>query len=721
MKAEPFRARRHIVGRERGDWPPVQSLGYGLLVAMLALGLGTAPLDAQTSPPKTSAPASGAASAPGKLAAPAPKPAAPEVKPAPLAKPAAPPTVGDGLIYPVGKIVLVYGRDPNAWAPSSGLPTPKVLMALKVTLGKVGDAYVALRQGASPVTMTLEELSKAPVKQMYSSAIRSVNEQIVAEFNRRNLIAVYVAPSEKEIEQDKGRDLRPAGQTDLTLNIWIGVVTKVRTLLAGERIMEVDPNRPRGGCANFVDKVLLQRIPETERIDNPIMNRVRDNSPIQPAGAGLKQRTDLLRKDLLDEYVAFLNRHPGRRVDVSLSADANQPGVVMDYLVTENKPWLAYFQVSNTGSTHTGAWRERFGITHNQVSNNDDVASVDYTTSGFEESYSVMASYEAPFPKMQKLRWKVFWNYSQFFASDLGQAAQAFTGHEWALGGDVIWNFFQKRDLFLDLIGGARWRHIYVNNQTVDVFGEEDFFLPHVGIRAERNTERSSTYALVDFEWNCSGLAGTSTDQTDKLGRLDTDSHWSVLHWDLEHSFFLDPYLYGKEWEDIKSPKATLAHELGLSFRGQRSLGHRLIPQAEDILGGLYTVRGYPESIVAGDTVLLASAEYRYHVPRALKVRPDPSEVLFGKPFRGSPQFAYGRADWDLILRGFFDIGRSLNDERLTIEDDQTLMSVGLGIELQLRQNVSIRLDWGVPLTEVKNGGVDPGDGRLHFVTTISY
>ena len=42
--------------------------------------------------------------------------------------------------------------------------------------------------------------------------------------------------------------------------------------------------------------------------------------------------------------------------------------------------------------------------------------------------------------------------------------------------------------------------------------------------------------------------------------------------------------------------------EVALSVRGQYSFDDRLIPQNEDVAGGLYSVRGYEESETAGDT-----------------------------------------------------------------------------------------------------------------------
>ncbi|MCH7572841.1 MAG: hypothetical protein IH891_08000 [Planctomycetes bacterium] len=144
------------------------------------------------------------------------------------------------------------------------------------------------------------------------------------------------------------------------------------------------------------------------------------------------------------------------------------------------------------------------------------------------------------------------------------------------------------------------------------------------------------------------------------------------------------------------------------------------MPQAEAVAGGLYTVRGYPESAVAGDDIIIARFEYRYHVPRAFDIDPEPEE-LFGEPFRSAPQYVYGRPDWDLILKGFFDVARvSLND-RLSFEKNETLIGVGVGAEFIFKRNFNVRLDWGFALEDVTTASVNSGSNRLHVLATILF
>jgi hemolysin activation/secretion protein len=194
-----------------------------------------------------------------------------------------------------------------------------------------------------------------------------------------------------------------------------------------------------------------------------------------------------------------------------------------------------------------------------------------------------------------------------------------------------------------------------------------------------------------------------------------------VFQGGIAQSVYLEPLFNYKKWSDPTNAKdATLAHELFGSFRGQYAFGSRLIPQAEQVLGGLYTVRGYPESIANGDSMFVGTVEYRYHVPRDFSIEPEPRKFM-GQDFRWAPQYVYGRPDWDLILRAFFDGGRTYNSNRQSFESDDTLLGTGIGVEFVFRRNLDVRLDWGIALKDVPAANVDAGDNRLHFVLTVLF
>lgn len=669
------------VGRQSGVFGALKPVGPGLLVALAGLALAL--------------PASGQAV--GDSTGRAVQPKKPEFAPPLPNVTAAQGSKATGVdserpSYPVSGFNLRYATE------QPQLPGLDDLVKTEVVLGRVQGGYVAPGSGTQDVKITLEEIGLKPPERFSSKALFAVAQAVLQQMNRKGVVGVTVAPSESEFtpategDPEWGKDLRPANRRAVTLVVRTAVVTEIRTIAFGDRIKYED------------------------RINSKVHERIRKNSPVVNFDPDDARRKDLLRKDLLDNYVFRLNRHPGRRVDLAIAA-AEQPGAIaLDYLVNENKPWLIYGQASNTGTASTGDWRGRFGFVNNQITNADDILSLDFVTAG-SDSNAFVGSYDRPLWG-DWLRGKVFGSWNKYTASDVGFANESFTGEGFTFGGELSANVFQYRELFIDVFSGVRFENVTVNNAAVGVSGDEDFFLPTFGARLERNSDTASTNVQLSFEFNAADVAGTSDDRLQNLGRLDPTKEWYVFQWDATHSFYLEPLLIPSRWNDTgPEGSPTLAHELALSFRGQYAFTNRLVPTAQQVVGGLFTVRGYPESVVAGDTVLIGSAEYRFHLPQALRFDPNPGQ-LFGAPFRWKPQQPYGRADWDLVLKGFIDAGRSINSDRQTFETDETLVGAGVGVEFAFKRNLTVRVDWGFALDEI-DGRVDSGDNRVHFLATL--
>ncbi len=572
-------------------------------------------------------------------------------------------------------------------------PALQNLLVLPIELGRAGDVFVAPAAAVPPVTITLAGLRGGPVENYDGSAIQAILETLRDELIRLDLLGVYVAPDPQDIDTD-GVDLRPPHRTTLRLLISTAIVTDLRTLASGRR---VDPD---------------------DRVNNPLHQWIRDASPIQPGADDPATRRDLLRRDSLDEFMFYLSRHPGRRVSVAVSQADVPGGVTLDYLVGENRPWSVYAQTSNTGTSQTDTIRQRFGFIHNQLTNNDDVFLLDYTTS-FDAVNALTTSYAAPIADSERLRWGVYGNWNEFTAREVGVFLDLFKGRSWAFGGEVVYNFYQRRNLFLDLLVGFQFKNIRVDNRVTATKGDEDFFLPRIGVQLDHRGDWYRNAGIVVAEWNMGGTLDAT--QLSNLGRLNPDTNFGLLRWDLGTEVYIEPLLNRAAWDDPSTPSSsTLAHELAVGFRGQWAAGNRLVPQFEQVIGGLYTVRGYDQSILAGDSVLVLNAEYRFHLPRALGLQPVPSE-LFGEPFRFVPQTVYGRPDWDLILRGFFDVGRTFISRKLPVESEATLMGTGIGIELQLKNNLDVRIDWGIALRDVPSRGVRAGSSQVYFVFSLAF
>ena len=181
--------------------------------------------------------------------------------------------------------------------------------------------------------------------------------------------------------------------------------------------------------------------------------------------------------------------------------------------------------------------------------------------------------------------------------------------------------------------------------------------------------------------------------------------------------------------QDLEQPS-----EVALGLRGQYAFDYRLIPQLSQVVGGLYSVRGYQQSEAVGDSVIVSSLEYRFHLPRALPIMREPLAIPLLGDFRAAPQQVYGRPDWDLTFRAFVDVGRAIRNANGIapgdFEDDDTLIGVGVGAEFQFRSNLRARVDWATPLTTTSRNR-DPNDpnhsvrfgdnSEVHLLFSILY
>lgn len=600
--------------------------------------------------------------------------------------------------YRVSRFLLEYEID-NPEHPPVG-----ELIELPVVVGVLSDGgYTYPRAGVPVARIRVGDFFGDQGAVFYPAGIRAVTEALANELkNNRKIMGVFVFPNFDDIDGNSGEDKRK-DRLQLRLRMYTANVSEPPQVIHGQ-----DPD------------------PQGTRLE--MLERIRFRSPVN---AG-----NVMRQDLLDDYILRLNRHPGRRIDAALAPSAERPGEVqLQYLVAEAKPWSIYANVSNTGTKATDEWRERFGFTHNQLTGVDDILQLDFVTASFSGTNALLASYERPLFD-ETIRGRVYGSWSQFDASQFAVTNASFTGELWTVGVEGVGTIAQDRELFLDLVGGVRVDSVEVNNELVFQEGREQFLVPYIGLRAERNRDDSMTTAGVTLEIQEGSLSGVDENELANLGRLLPDEDWTILKYDLAHSFYIEPLIHARGFQekDDAIRGSTLAHEIFLSVRGQYAFGNRLISSSQGVAGGFYTVRGYEEALTAGDSTFIGTLEYRFHLPRTLMTVDkdgnaayyDPTKTqIFGEPFRYGPARAWDRTDWDLIFRGFVDVGRTLNSDRQVFEKDQTLLGAGVGAEFQFKNNFQLRLDWGFALEDINDafGQVieEAGESRIHFSATILY
>ncbi len=617
-------------------------------------------------------------------------------------------TQTDGPRYWVGRVVVGYANEHPLQPPID------LVRDAPYALGRASDGYVGARRGGNNVWFQLSELGAADAVPVYATGLQDLCEQVVATLGERGLIGVYVAPPPNEIDPDTGADLRPDGSTELHLVVHTGRVQGVRTF-AAPAVPGVAP------------------IPQEISDDH---EEIAARSPLQPVGAG-----DPLNKNQLDAYLAGLNRLPGRMVDAVVTPTLT-PGVVnLDYMVAEDRPWTIASDFSNTGTETTGDNRQHFGYANYQLTGHDDVLLLDYVTSNFSDQMNaVSASYETRAPYVDRLRARFGGGWSTYASDQFGfdtvvvsgsdpnstkivHDEANFTGTQWELNGGVVASLVQQPGFFIDGDLGARFMHIEVVN--LDEFKDTmPFVVPELGFTLENAGDISRTRGRLAFQQNVPALAGTNaSDMADfsNVSRANLDDNWRALMLDFAGSLYLQPLFHGTRFFGPRPLRPReMAHEVAWRVGGQWSLGTRVIPQAEGVLGGFSTVRGYPQSIVSGDSFANASLEYRYHVPLGLRAV-TPWQVPWLGDFRPAPDRSYRMPDWDLVLVAFGDWGQVWNTDAVPGETNDTLFGAGLGFEIVVRRNFAVRLDYGWAVLGVPSAQVDAGDGEVHFSALMRY
>ena len=558
------------------------------------------------------------------------------------------------------------------------LPSPEQLMQTRVNLYKSGSTFSGSpSSNGVEVNMTLAELEGSNGS-ITSSARVAIQTAIVSVINKAGVGGVAC--------------LIKAAQTEggvNTIKVVAAQIGSVRTIATGDR----------GG-------------EKSQSTNDQNQATVKGESPISDG--------DLLETEVLEEYLFSLNRFPGRTVSAAVTSEPSSAQVVLDYFVQEEKIFDVYGSVSNTGTKETSLWQQRIGILATQLSNNDDILAIEYQTASFTDNQSVNGYYDARVGTMKNLRWRVTGQWSQYQSSDVGLAGEDFMGNTWGVQADLIWNFYQKGNFFLDFDGSARIWNSQVTNELLVTDASATFLTVSGTIDALALGDTGALQGSIGVAYT-----GTNANQEtlDDLGRTNTSESWITLNGSVYGSFYLDPFLnssWGRKTNRFMKP---MAHEIFGSVRGQYAFDNRLTPIAQYTMGGLYTVRGFEQSITAGDSALVGTLEYRLHIPQLFAPSaPTGSFPLLNRPFRWVTDSANNAGpDWDFVLSAFLDGGTVSNSDAFPFEVNTSMYSAGVGLDLTVLENFALSVDLGFALNSIEELDVQSGSSQLWFTASIVY
>ena len=380
--------------------------------------------------------------------------------------------------------------------------------------------------------------------------------------------------------------------------------------------------------------------------------------------------------DTLLGDVAWLDQNPFRHVDLDY-AKGQQPGETDAILrVADVRPMRVYTGYDDTGNQETGLGRVFAGFNLGNLWGADNEFSYQYTRSteaGQLEADS--ASYTLPLPWRNTV--SVFGSWARAESATSGLFGE--TGTTWQVGLrytiplPVLPGYTQSLEFGTDY----KW----INNNLA--FGGTQVFASPANIAqglvtysGVKSDAQGSTRGSVSAYYSPGGIGGSNNDEDFMVQRAGATANYGYIR----ASFSRLQRVFG----DFTAAFSVL---------GQWSSA-RLLPIEQFGLGGEDSVRGYDDRIVNGDDGISAQLELRTPSRHLLDGIPDQTQALV-----------------------FVDAGRDWQHDLQLGGTENTLVSAGPGLRVQIGSHGTIKADYGWQLARLAG----TSGGRIQLSAVLSF
>jgi hemolysin activation/secretion protein len=370
----------------------------------------------------------------------------------------------------------------------------------------------------------------------------------------------------------------------------------------------------------------------------------------------------------LNKDLNWLNNNPFREVNAAFRPSTNLGITDIELQVADRFPVRPYVGYENSGTIPTGEDRLLVGLNWGNVFGLDHQLNYQYATdTSFELVQAHSASYIAPLPWHNTLT--VFGSYVNAKA-DFGAAGTTADGTSWQT----------SMRYGVPLPESKTYRH--------EISAGFDFKRSDNNLLAGGDTVLQNTDTdIAQFVLSYSGLLSDPWGRTTfGIELYYSPGNWTTFNNDTDfNSLRVDAkanYMYGR----LNLERLTrLPYNFSWVLRGwAQSASDRLLPSEELGVGGFSTVRGYDERVALGDKGWILDNE--------LRTPPLVPASWVGLPWRDELQFL-----------AFLDYGavRIVNLQPADGNDPESnLCSVGLGLRYTVGRNLSVRFDYGFPLSD---------------------
>ncbi|MCH1420814.1 MAG: hypothetical protein L7W40_10975 [Akkermansiaceae bacterium] len=436
-------------------------------------------------------------------------------------------------------------------------------------------------------------------------------------------------------------------------------------------------------------KITQIRIIGTEQSDEISPAQKSRILSLAPIGVG-----DTISAKVLDGTVGLINRFSRQQIRPVLVPEVGD--LVLEYRVKQLDDSMGTLAIDDYGADRLG--RERFTLDYTNWNSftNDDKFHIKVLSTLEGNSNYFGADYMVPLDDNASSRLSFNAAYSNFVAEDVGLVGATeidFEGKSFNAGVSwekTVWNDAGR---YLDTIIGVRYLDVTQDQTSVGVpEAKTGFLLPSAGIRYSKTSPNGSLIMGGRVEMNLSSLADTAEGaELDQQGRLFAEDSF------ITGSIYT---AYRRYLDNILTENNGRKHELSAFLTVNTSFGNRVPPSFLNVAGGFQTVRGYPLGIASGDSSFLVKLDYKYHF--------DTFDVGGGL---------------DVSAALFSDFATVKNEDALFFERDETLWSVGVGLDATINKDLRATAGYGVVLRENESPvqDVEAGDGEFYFQVGYSF
>ena len=388
-----------------------------------------------------------------------------------------------------------------------------------------------------------------------------------------------------------------------------------------------------------------------------------------------------------------------------------------DFIFDQQEEWLFSIELNNAGDD--GAeYRQLLSLSKIQLFSTEDMLLVDVETDSLEHYRSLswfydtggvfeLGFFDSESMGLVAIEWQGSYAQSRL---DNDITSDTIDDISWETS---VYTIFLLNDFQWGL--GVRWQAIDIGMEPFFSDGSESqFFLPGITFRWLMESKAGIGEARLFYERNLASIANTESvtlsadicvnffvagiggcpKKLASIAEVDVGVDFQLLRAEYEYTLGIDTFNIGY-FEQSR-------HRLRIRGSGQMSFGDALLPQFQQGLGGLYSVRGYGEQLLAGDNTLALTAEYRVQLS-AKKADYEAWGFVF---------YDWGWLEIEPLLTTVSPVDFAVEREIERPGEEEVIRSIGVGVDIGYQQSVHLTLVWGQALAD-DNVEIEAGESRL--------